>query len=157
MLSEKMLGLLNDQITREHFSSNLYLQMSGWAKTQGLNGSAKFLRDHAQEEMSHMMKLFDFVVECGSQPIIEGMDKPKAEYDSIEQIFTEILAHEKEITKRIHELAHTAMQDKDYLAFNFLQWYIAEQHEEETLFSDIMDKIHILGTEGATWSMTSRI
>lgn len=156
MLNEKMLGLLNDQITREHFSSNLYLQMSGWAKTQGLDGIAKFLRAHADEEMMHMLKLFDFVCECGNQPIIQNIDKPKAEYDGIEEMFTEILDHEKYITKKIHELTHTAMQDADYLAFNFLQWYVAEQHEEETLFTDILDKIRILGTDGRGLYMLDR-
>lgn len=148
MLSEKMLGLLNDQIGREHFSSNLYLQMSGWAQTNGLDGCAAFLRRHAREEMMHMLKLFDFVLECGQQPVIEAVERPDAEYDSILDAFEKILAHEQHITSKIHELADTAMADKDYLAFNFLQWYVAEQHEEETLFSQVLDKIRMLGTDG---------
>ena len=46
------------------------------------------------------------------------------------------------------ELAHTAFEEKDYSTFNFLQWYVAEQHEEEKLFNTILDKIRIIGTEG---------
>ena len=156
MLSKKMLGLLNDQITREHFSSNLYLQMSGWAQSQGLNGCAGFLRRHAREEMMHMMKLFDFVLECGQQPVVEAMEKPGEKYKDIQVVFETILAHEKEITKKIHELAHTAMADEDYLAFNFLQWYIAEQHEEETLFTEVLDKVKVLGIKGRGLYMLDR-
>lgn len=148
MLSKKMLGLLNDQLTREHFSSNLYLQMSGWAATQGLDGCASFLRAHADEERMHMMKIFDFVLECGEQPIVAAMEQPNADYDSVLDVFTRILEHEKHITAKIHELAKTAMADKDFLAFNFLQWYVAEQHEEETLFSAVLDKVNMVGAEG---------
>ena len=156
MLSDKMLGLFNDQIGREHFSSNLYLQMSGWAKTQGLDGCAAFLRRHAEEEKMHMMKLFDFVLECGQQPIVEAVEKPESEYASVLEVFEKILDHEKHITGKIHELTDTAMSDKDYLAFNFLQWYVAEQHEEETLFSEVLEKVRMLGTEGRGLYMLDR-
>ena len=39
-------------------------------------------------------------------------------------------------------------EEKDYSAFNFLQWYVAEQHEEEKLFSSILDKLNLLGEDG---------
>ena len=39
-------------------------------------------------------------------------------------------------------------EEKDYSAFNFLQWYVAEQHEEEKLFSGILDKFNIIGNDG---------
>ncbi|MBI3009620.1 MAG: ferritin, partial [Candidatus Omnitrophica bacterium] len=32
--------------------------------------------------------------------------------------------------------------------FNFLQWYVAEQHEEESLFRSILDKLKIIGSDG---------
>ena len=56
--------------------------------------------------------------------------------------------HEKFVTSKINELADTAFQEKDYSTFNFLQWYVAEQHEEENLFNTILDKMRIIGTEG---------
>jgi ferritin len=143
-----MLALFNEQITREHFSANLYLQMSGWAQAKGLDGIAGFLRRHSQEEMEHMLKLFDFVSECGAQPILEATERPEPEYSSIAEVFQNIMDHEKFITTKIHELTNTALEEKDYLAFNFLQWYVSEQHEEETLFAKILEKIKILGVEG---------
>ena len=39
-------------------------------------------------------------------------------------------------------------EEKDYSAFNFLQWYVAEQHEEEKLFNSIIDKFNLLGEDG---------
>ena len=40
------------------------------------------------------------------------------------------------------------MEQKDYASFNFLQWYVAEQHEEEALFKGILDKMEIVRLEG---------
>lgn len=52
------------------------------------------------------------------------------------------------INKLIIELCSTALELKDFSTFNFLQWYASEQHEEEKLFKDILDKIEIIGIEG---------
>ncbi|MGL4748162.1 MAG: ferritin-like domain-containing protein, partial [Shewanella sp.] len=41
-----------------------------------------------------------------------------------------------------------AFSNQDYSTFNFLQWYVAEQHEEEKLFKSIVDKIRLVGEDG---------
>ena len=55
---------------------------------------------------------------------------------------------EEAVREKINALAHVAFEEKDYSTFNFLQWYVAEQHEEEKLFNTILDKMRIIGTEG---------
>lgn len=40
------------------------------------------------------------------------------------------------------------MSSQDYPTFNFLQWYVAEQHEEEKLFKSILDKLALAGDTG---------
>ena len=147
MLSQKMITKLNAQINLEFYSSNLYLQMASWCESKGLDGCNEFLRRHAQEEMQHMQKLFNYVNETGGMAIIGSIQAPPAEYSSIQDVFQQTLAHECEITRKINELAHTAFSDQDYSTFNFLQWYVAEQHEEETLFKSIVDKIEMIGLE----------
>lgn len=148
MLSQAMIDKLNEQINLEFYSSNLYLQMASWCESQGLEGCQQFLRRHAQEEMQHMQKLFDYVNETGGMAIIGAIDAPPAKFSSIQDVFQQTLEHECEITRKINELAHTAFIEQDYSTFNFLQWYVAEQHEEETLFRSIVDKIKIIGLEG---------
>ncbi len=148
MLSESMLSRLNTQINLEFYSSNLYLQMSAWADNQGLEGTARFLKDHAAEEMQHMQKLFDYVLETGGMPILGSIAAPeKVDFANLREVFEMILAHEKEITKAINELVDLAFGTKDFSTFNFLQWYVAEQHEEENLFQTILDKMDLLGEE----------
>ena len=148
MLSQTMISKLNEQINLEFYSSNLYLQMASWCESQGLDGCNQFLRQHAQEEMQHMQKLFDYVNETGGMAIIGAIQAPPAEYTSVQDVFQKTLNHECEITQKINELAHTAFTDQDYSTFNFLQWYVAEQHEEETLFKSIVDKVKMIGLEG---------
>ncbi|PIE23380.1 MAG: ferritin [Neptuniibacter caesariensis] len=148
MLSSAMLQRLNEQINLEFYSSNLYLQMGAWAESKGYEGCAAFLYQHADEEMSHMKRLFTYVNETGAMAVIGQIDAPEAEFDSIKDLFKKVYEHECYITRKINDLAHVAFTNQDYSTFNFLQWYVAEQHEEEKLFNGIMDRINIIGEDG---------
>ena len=149
MLSQKMLDKLNEQINLEFYSSNLYLQMASWCEGQGLNGCNFFLRSQSKDEMQHMQKLFNYVNETGSMAILGRIDAPPHEYDSIKDVFQQTYGHECEVTKKINELADTAFTEKDWSTFNFLQWYVSEQHEEEKVFKSTLDKIDMIGTENS--------
>lgn len=144
MLAKEMVDCLNNQINLEFYSSNLYLQMSAWCEDKGFEGAAAFLKGHAEEEMQHMTKLFNYVSETGALPVLGAIDAPPHEFDSLLNMFDEIYQHEQLITQKINQLAHTAFSSQDYSTFNFLQWYVAEQHEEEKLFKGILDKIALV-------------
>ncbi len=148
MLSQPMINQLNKQINLEMYSSNLYLQMSSWCAHKGLDGCAQFLSQHADEENMHMRKLFTYLHETGALAILGSIAAPPFEFNSLKDIFTKIYDHELQVTKSINELVHLAKSEPDYSTFNFLQWYVAEQHQEEFLFKTILSKIEIIGTEG---------
>jgi ferritin len=148
MLKQAMIDKLNEQINLEFYSSNLYLQMAAWCESKGLAESAKFLTQHAQEEMLHMQRLFTYVNETGAMAKLGQIDAPPTEFGTLVDVFEETYKHECFITGKINELADAAFSSKDYSTFNFLQWYVAEQHEEEALFKGILDKIEIIGTDG---------
>lgn len=148
MLSANVIKLLNDQMNLEFYSSNLYLQMSAWCEQNGFEGAAKFLSAHAAEEMQHMRKLFTYLNETGALAVITAIEEPAHEYKSLKEIIELTYEHEKLITSKINELVGKTFEEKDYSAFNFLQWYVAEQHEEEKLFSGILDKLNLLGEDG---------
>ncbi len=148
MLSQAMIDQLNAQINLEFFSSNLYLQMSAWCEDKGFEGAAAFMRVHANEEMEHMQRLFTYVSETGALPILGSIAAPKHDFTSLGEVFRETYQHEQMITEQINKLAHVAFTSQDYSTFNFLQWYVAEQHEEEKLFKGILDKIELVGEDG---------
>lgn len=144
MLALEMIRRLNNQINLEFYSSNLYLQMSAWVADRGFTGAAFFLGKHAAEELTHMQRLFNYVSETGGLPIVGAIAAPPSQFSSLAEVFQQTLAHEKMITTQINELVHTAITTKDYSTFNFLQWYVGEQHEEEKLFRGILDKIEMV-------------
>ena len=149
MLSKSMIKRLNEHVTLEFFSSNLYLQMSAWAEVKGLEGCGAFLLAHAREEMGHMHKLFKYVHETGSLPVLGEIKAPPTEFNSISELFKQVYEHEKFITSQINELLSAANDEKDYSTVNFLQWYVSEQHEEEHTFSQLLDQINNIGEEGS--------
>ena len=130
--------------------------MSAWCDFKGFEGSATFFRAHALEEMDHMQRLFTYVNETGALAQLGQIEAPPTEFDSLQDVFEKTYEHEVEVTRAINGLADTAFQEKDYSTFNFLQWYVAEQHEEETLFKGILDKFEILGTDGKALFMIDR-
>lgn len=146
MLTKDMVNRLNEQLNLEFFSSNLYLQMSAWCDDNNFSSFARFLREHAQEEMAHMRRLFDYVLDTGGLPVIGQIDTPGAQYQSLNEVFKKAYEHELLITKKINELVHFAFTQQDYSTFQFLQWYVAEQHEEEKLFKTIFEKIELVGS-----------
>ena len=66
MLSANVIKLLNDQMNLEFYSSNLYLQMSAWCEQNGFEGAAKFLSEHAAEEMQHIRFGYVYLVHLTS-------------------------------------------------------------------------------------------
>lgn len=148
MLKEKVLEALNRQIEVEAFSSNLYLAMASWCDKEGLEGCAKFFYDHSEEERMHMMKLIHYINEAGGHAIVNEIKKPKSEFKDAKEIFEQTLEHEKFVTSQIDKLVELSFTEKDFATYNFLQWYVDEQHEEETLFSTVLDKVNMIGVEG---------
>jgi len=153
MLTKKVESALNEQIKLEFFSSHLYLAMASWAEVNGYKGSADFLYIHAEEERIHALKLFRYVNDRGGKAISSTVDQPKLEYVSISAVFKEILEHEFVISAAINNLVGICMDERDFTTTNFLQWYVTEQIEEESLFRSVLDKLNLLGDDKAKMYM----
>ena len=139
---------LNDQMTREYTASNTYLQMAAWAAARDLSGCANFLHEHAEEERTHMRKIFDYILERGGEPKLQAIPQPHYDYTNVKHLFDKVYEEEKAVTDAIDSIAHTVWQKKDLATFSFLQWFIEEQREEEALATEIVGKINIIGIDG---------
>lgn len=96
-----------------------------------------------------MHRLFKYVYETGSLPILGSIESPPTEFKSVSALFEQVLEHEKMITGKINALMDNALKEKDHSTANFLQWYVAEQHEEEHTIQQVLDKIHNIGESGS--------
>jgi ferritin len=147
MLSKNMEAALNKQIREEAESSQIYLAMASWSEGQGLEGISQFMYDASDEEREHMLKMFKYVNERGGSAEVSELSKPAQEFGSIKEMFQTLLNHEVHISKCINELVHVSLEERDYATHNFLQWYVAEQIEEEAQARTILDKINLIGND----------
>ena len=147
MLKETIDKALNLQIKIEAQSSQIYLAMASWAETKGLGGTAQFLYKHSDEERMHMLKLVQYVNERGGRAIVPALSAPDTEYHSLTKLFQTLLNHEVMVSGEINNLVEICLNEKDYTTHNFLQWYVAEQIEEEALARSIMDKLRMIGED----------
>ena len=145
MISLKMEKALNNQIELEASASFLYLSMASWCDLEGMEGSAKFMYRQSEEEREHMLRIFNYISEVDGHALTPAVNQPPHKFDSIQDMFNMVYAHEQKVTKSIHELVAISLEEKDHTTYNFLQWYIEEQREEEALMRTILDKIKIIG------------
>ena len=148
MLSKTLEKALNDQIASENYASHYYLSMASWCDKSGLHGSAGFLYMHADQERAHMMKLFHYVNDAGGHAQVNCFKEPPRAYKDLENVFKLVLKNEQLVSAQINRLVDACLKESDHSTFNVLQWYVAEQHEEELLFTRILDLIKITGLEG---------
>jgi ferritin len=145
MMDQKMQDALNAQLNAELFSSYLYLSMAAYCESQNLKGLAHWMHMQVQEENIHGMKLFDFIHERGGKVILSQIDGPKTEWSSPLEAFEETCTHEAKVTSLINDLVDLSLAEKDHAANGFLQWFVAEQVEEESVAQEIRDKLRLVG------------
>jgi ferritin len=147
MISKKVEKVIIKQIQNEEQSSRIYMAMASWCEVNGFQGAAKFLYAHSDEERLHQTKLIKYLNDKGGYGMLQSLEMPDSKYSSLLDIFEKILKHEQFITESINKLYETAFTEKDYTTGQFLQWYIMEQIEEESMFKGILDKFRLAGNE----------
>ena len=149
MIKGKIEKALNDQINAEMYSSYLYLSMSSYFSSINLNGFATWMRVQAQEELMHAMKFYDYVIERGGRVTVKAIEAPPAEWDSPLKVFEHVYTHEQKVTGLINDLVNLAIAEKDHATTAFLQWFVTEQVEEESSADEIVQKVKLVGDQGA--------
>lgn len=145
MLSEKMEKALNKQVNAEFYSSYLYLSMAADFEAKTLEGFASWMRIQAQEEWSHGMKIYNYILEKGGKVLLEAIDAPQTSWDSPLAVFEATLKHEQHVTSLINDLASLAIDERDHASGIFMQWFVSEQVEEESTASGILEKLKMIG------------
>ena len=119
MISEKLQKAINEQITAEMWSSNLYLAMSFFFEKEGFSGFAHWMKKQSQEEMGHPLEVFEHVYK-----------------------------HECHVSALVDKLVDVAAAEKDKATQDFLWGFVREQVEEEATAQGIVDKIKKAGDTG---------
>jgi ferritin len=146
-ISLEIAKAINDQISYEASSAYAYIAVGSWCERIGYNGSAAFFFEQANEENTHMLKFIHYLNNAGAEAIIPAIEKPQDKFDSLESTFQAGLKSEQTVTKLIYNLVDMTEKEKDRGTYSFLQWFVTEQIEEETLFQTILQKFEILGRD----------
>jgi ferritin len=147
MLNKNVENILNVQVEKEGFSSNLYLAMASWAECEGYAGISKWLYAQAEEEHKHMLKLLHYINDSGGHAVIPTFKQPPVTYTDVKKMFEQVYAHEQHITASISEIVAVTIAEKDYTTNHWVQWYVNEQIEEEKNARNILDKLKLLGNQ----------
>ena len=139
---------LNDQVKMEGVSSQFYLAAASWCEREGYENAANFLYGHSEEERMHMLKLIKYINASGGYALAPEIDGLKYEFEGLRAVFDEVLEHEINVTNSINNLVDFSFKVKDYATFQFLQWYVAEQREEEELARRVIEIFDIIGESG---------
>ena len=158
MVSEKLTKALNDQINAEYYSAYLYLSMSAFAEGAALKGTANWLYIQAQEEMTHGIHMYQYLLDRGGTPVFPAIAKAPDSYKDIDDIFKQVLAHEEKVTAGINAIATLAMKENDHACYQFIMWYVNEQDEEEANATDILGKLKMInGDKRALLALDSEL
>lgn len=149
-LSASMAASLNAQMTKEAHAAQIYLSYAAWLDDKGYAGMANFLFRHAHEERNHMMKFLEYILERGAKVKIEAIPAPGEEPKSVNDCFEKFFQQEVDNTTAIYKLVRESFEEGDWATWHFMQWFVKEQLEEETLAMDLLDKLKIAGGEKAS-------
>ncbi len=147
MIGKKIEEAILKQIQIEEQSSRIYMAMASWCEVNGFPGAAKFLFTHSDEERMHMIKFIKYLNDKGGYARLKDLDAPEYKFKSLLDVFEQILKHEEFVTASINKLFEIAFGEKDFTTSQFLQWYIEEQIEEESMFKGILDKFRLVGNQ----------
>ena len=147
---------INDQVQKEFYAAYLYLAMSAYCDSENLPGFAHWLRMQYEEELTHALRLFDFLLEAGEKVELKAIDKPPLKFGSPLDVLKASLAHEKKVTASINGLYEMALKEKNYPAQIMLQWFVNEQVEEERAVGDLIAQMELAGDSGPALLMMDR-
>ncbi|MFN3952221.1 MAG: ferritin [Thermaurantimonas sp.] len=149
MLAKNLQNLFNAQIEIENTASSEYLHLAIWCASNGFDGSAKFFFKQSEEERGHMLKLIHYALERECTVRAGGPAPSNLKIETIFDILQAFYDNEKKVTASVHKLVDAATEERDYNAVQFLQWYVQEQHEEETLARTLIERARLIGNEGS--------
>lgn len=149
MLSKQIKDSLDEQIKNEYFSSYTYLSMAAYCESINMQGFANWMRKQSEEELTHAMRLFDYVTDRDERVDLKAITKPASKFKNLKEMFQMVLDHEREVTGMINNLYEQAINENDHATAVELQWFISEQVEEEKTANEILDKLKLAGDSGS--------
>lgn len=144
MVTQTMQDALNQQVNKELHAYYTYLSMSAYFEDINLKGFAAWFYHHAEEEMTHAMKIYHFINSRGGRVKLLALSEPDQVWDSPKAAFKDALAHEESVTASINKIVKLARDEGDFATDSFLKWFVDEQVEEEEVVDEFLQKLLLI-------------
>jgi ferritin len=148
VLAKKVEEAMNAQLAEELQSAYTYLSMSAFFESESLPGFAHWMRAQAKEELDHAMRFYTFICDRDGRVQLDGLEQPPQEFASTLEVFEQALEHERSVTRSIADLYSFVVDEKDFAAQAWLDWFATEQVEEEKTVGQIVDSLRRIGDAG---------
>lgn len=145
MISQKLQKAINEQITAEMWSANLYLSMSFYLKAEGFDGFSHWMKKQSEEELDHAYMMADYVIKRGGNVTVDKVDVVPTGWGSVLEVFEHVYKHECHVSALIDALVDVAAAERDKATQDFLWGFVREQVEEEATAQNIVDRIRKMG------------
>jgi ferritin len=138
MPSERFVDALNAQVAREFAAAHQYTAIAAFYAAETFPQLAGFFYRQADEERGHALKMVDYLLDTSSPVNLTAVDAPRTTFGDHIAPIRLALEQEKSVTVSISELFEIARETRDYRSEQFLDWFLAEQTEEEASMSDLL-------------------
>lgn len=148
MISPKIQDAINAQINAEFWSAYLYLSMGMHFEAEGHTGIANWFRIQFKEEQAHAEIFINYLLSRGGHVELKAIADVPTTWESPLAAYTDTLAHEEKVTALINNLYALAEAEHDYATRGKLDWFVAEQVEEEETAKSLIDRLKLIGDNG---------
>ena len=150
MIKSRIQKALNKQINVELNAFYSYLSMAAYFKFHNMSGFAEWYRVQSNEEFKHAIKLYEYIIFRGGRVVLEAIQAPETDWESLLSVFEAAYAQELNVTAKISELMDLVKSENDHATEIMLQWFVMEQVEEEDVAKRNVEKFKFIksNTEG---------
>lgn len=145
LISMSLNEAMNEQIGSELGASNQYLMIAAYFDSEALPELAGFFFRQSDEERMHAMKFVRYILDAGGAVAVPSISAPSEGLDSAESCVKKALDWELEVTKQINNLMAMAVKENDFIAQQFLHWFVEEQLEEVSTMDELLTVVRRAG------------
>lgn len=133
-MDQDTLAMIRKQCEHEVNNYSQYHLLSFWFYNNGYKNLYNFATEGAKEELEHFQKFSMFLNKYEPITVFPTVNEKVISYESFEgikQVLEYILVVEQRNTEAIQAIAENAMAKRDYITYNFLNFFLTDQFEGE--------------------------
>ncbi|MCK6628915.1 MAG: ferritin [Anaerolineae bacterium] len=145
LLKQNVVDAINKQVVEEFTASLQYIAIALHFDSETLPELSKFFYAQGMEEHGHAMKLLHYLNDAGAKALVPATKEVKNHFETAAEAVELALNQELKVTDQINKLVDLAVKENDHLTRQFLQWFVAEQLEEVSSMTDLLNVVKRAG------------